>query len=140
MSTQLDIMKERVSIFVTQPGYYYRPHKDGIDHRMSLNYAIQVLDDDCITSWYKEEELKKYALTGLTWQHKSREVKGFDKANHTPAKSMTAKPGECILFNTDIYHSWDNSNSLNERRVLTLRDVNVENVYYDDIKKILFGN
>jgi hypothetical protein len=58
MSDKLDIMKERVSFIISQPGFYYRPHKDGADHRMSLNYSVQILDSDCVTSWYSDEELK----------------------------------------------------------------------------------
>jgi hypothetical protein len=56
-----------------------------------------------------------------------------------PLKSMVAIQGECILFNTDIYHDWDNTQSNNERIVLTLRLENPGLMYFDDVKKILFG-
>ena len=52
---------------------------------------------------------------------------------------MTAVQGECILFNTEIFHDFDNSKSKNERMVLTLRDVEPGNVYFEDVKKRLFG-
>jgi hypothetical protein len=68
----------------------------------------------------------------------SRELTGFVKENHTPIKSMVAQQNECILFNTEIYHDWDNSNSSNERVVLTLRSITPGSVYYDDVKQILF--
>ena len=144
MSTQFSLMDARVSIFVTQPGYYYRPHKDGADHRISLNYAIQILDNDCVTSWYSDEDLSEYPVVGLInntpgWKNPSREVEGFNKFEHTPIKSMTAQPNECILFNTDIFHDFDNSNSQNVRAVLTLRIRNPGIHYFDDVKKTLFG-
>jgi len=52
---------------------------------------------------------------------------------------MTAKPNECILFNTDIWHDFDNSQSTNRRMVLTLRVNNPSTFYFDDAKKALFG-
>ena len=52
---------------------------------------------------------------------------------------MVAKPNEMILFNTDIFHSWDNTKSDKSRRILTLRAKNYSTFYFDDAKKILFG-
>ena len=54
---------------------------------------------------------------------------------------MTAKPGECILFNTDIFHDWDNQLSNNYRVVLTLRIKQplTGKIYFEDAKKIIFG-
>jgi hypothetical protein len=142
MSNQLKIKKDRVSIFITQPGVYYRTHKDGADHRCSINYTIKVLDDQCVTSWYSDDDLQRYKLDGnLTLQvpgYQGREVEGFVKSNHVPLKSMVAIQGECILFNTDIYHDWDNTTSQCERIVLTLRLENPGTMYFDDVKKILF--
>ena len=68
----------------------------------------------------------------------SRECLGFIKQKHISLKRMTAVQGECILFNTDIYHDFDNSESLNRRTVLTLRHKNPGRWYFDDIKKVLF--
>ena len=54
---------------------------------------------------------------------------------------MIAQPNEAILFNTEIFHNWDNSLSNNERVVLTLRptlSVRRE-IYFDTMKKIMFG-
>ena len=136
MTNLFDFNKRRVSLFVTQPGFYYRPHKDGPDHRFSINYTVKILDDKCVTSWYSDEELKNYPIDNLGgW---SREANGFIKDTHTPLKSMIAQQGEVILFNTDIFHDFDN-NSLNDRIVLTLRVVNPGAMYFDDAKNILFG-
>lgn len=135
MTNLFNFDMSRVSLFVTQPGFYYRPHKDGPDHRFSINYTVKILDDNCETSWYSNEELKDYPIDYLGGR--SREASGFIKDNHTPLKSMVAKQGEVILFNTDIFHDFDNSKSLKERMVLTLRVVNPGKMYFNDARKLL---
>jgi hypothetical protein len=50
---------------------------------------------------------------------------------------MTAVPNEMILFNTDIYHSWENK-SKHVREVLTLRIEEDKNLSFLDVRKILF--
>jgi len=130
------LKQTRVSYFHSAPGLKYTAHKDGIDHRFSINYTLKVLDDKCITSWYTDEELSEYHLE---ISEMSRELNEFDSSKHQPIKTMIAQTHECILFNTEIYHAWDNSQSTNERLVLTLRAADTANIYYDDAKKILFG-
>jgi hypothetical protein len=125
-----------VSFFYSPPNLYYRAHKDGLDHRFSINHTIKVLDNKCVTSWYSDDVGKGYTRDYVNGE--SRELKGFVKENHTPIKSMVAQPNECILFNTEIFHDWDNRNSSNERVVLTLRSITPGSVYYDDVKQILF--
>jgi hypothetical protein len=139
LSKSLDLNQTRVSMFVTKGGRYYRAHKDGINNRISLNYTVEILDNKCVTSWYSDNDLANYFLIGLTWKKPSREAVGFEKNKHTPIKSMIAKPNECILFNTDIWHDFDNSQSTNRRMVLTLRVNNPSTFYFDDAKKALFG-
>jgi hypothetical protein len=137
MVKELKLMYNRVSMFITPPGVYYRAHKDGLDHRYSLNYTVKILDDQCITSWYSDEDLENYELVFPNMT--SRECSGFDKTRHTPLKQMVAVQGECILVNTDIFHDFDNSTSLNERLVLTFRNVNPSDTYFEDARKQLFG-
>ena len=139
LSQSLDLNKNRASMFVTKGGRYYRAHKDGVYTRISLNYTVEILDDTCVTNWYSDEDVIGYELVGAAWENPSREAKGFDKSKHTPVKSMVAQPNECILFNTDIWHDFDNSKSTNRRMVLTLRVNDVENFYFNDAKKALFG-
>lgn len=139
MSSVLNFKLDRVSSFVTQPGGYYRAHKDGVNNRVSINFTVKILDQACVTSWYSDEDLKQYQIEGSQWNMKSRECVGFDKNLYTPLKSMVAKPGECILFNTDIFHDFDNRTAQHERIVLTLRLVNQGMYYFDDVKKTLFG-
>jgi hypothetical protein len=138
MTADLKLRLDRVSLFVTPPGYYYRAHKDGLENRMSINYTVQILDDKCVTSWYSDEELADYVTSGLDGKIASRECEGFVKQRHTPLKAMTAIPRECILFNTDIFHDFDNSLSSNTRAVLTLRSVTPGKIYFEDAKRILF--
>jgi hypothetical protein len=135
----IKLQQKRTSLFVTQPGRYYRPHKDGFDHRFSINYTVQVLDDKCVTSWYSDMDLDQYAKTGAEFPgYGSREIDNYD-GTKKPLKSMVAVQGECILFNTDIYHDFDNSDSTNQRAVLTLRAEDSGNVYFDDMKRMMFG-
>lgn len=139
LSQSLNLNQTRAAMFVTKGGRYYQAHKDGINKRISLNYTVEILDNKCVTSWYSDDDLSNYSVEGLTWKNASREAVGFDKTKHNPVKSMIACPNECILFNTDIWHDFDNSQSTNRRMVLTLRVNNVANFYFDDAKKALFG-
>jgi hypothetical protein len=139
ISKILNLKTNRVNFFISGPGLYYRAHKDGFPgDRYSINYPVLVQDDKCVTSWYSDEDCKNYRIDNLSSRN-SRECIGFDKTKHTPLKTMTARPGECVLFNTEIYHDWDNTASNNRRIILTLRDVNSENIYFEDARKALFG-
>lgn len=141
MTAQLpEFNDDRVSLFVSTPGMYYRAHKDGLDHRFSINYTVRILDDKCVTSWYSDHDLRHYAIDNLK-TNISRECVGFKKENHIPLKSMVARPGECILFNTEIFHDWDNRQSTNYRIVLTLRlkQPYCSSLYFEDIRQTLFG-
>jgi len=139
VSQSFNLRLGRVNYFKSWPGLYYRAHKDGLNHRFSINYPIKVLDNKCITNWYKDEDLKDYPIVGHNWKNTSRECEGFDRTKHIPAKSMVAQINECILFNTDIFHAWDNTQSNNERIILTFRNDDVEgNFYYEDARRKLF--
>jgi hypothetical protein len=139
ISKLIPLQDDRVSLFMSAPGMYYRAHKDGLADRFSINYTIIINDDKCITSWYKDADLTQYPIDTLGGL--SRECVGFNPRNHTPIKSMIAQPGECILFNTEIFHDWNNTASTNDRVVLTLRiDKSLrKDTYFEDAKKIIFG-
>lgn len=147
-SKQMPLKQDRVSLFLTEPGFYYGAHKDGEAERFSLNFTSMILDDSCVTSWYSDDDTKDCTVTthgspslGISFNqpNSSRELKGWDKSKHTPVKSMTAKQNEAILFNTDLFHDFDNSLSNNRRVVLTLRHAEPDNVYFEDARKIMFG-
>jgi hypothetical protein len=134
----LPLIPTRISMFASQGGYYYQAHKDGLDMRFGINYTIKILDDKCVTSWYSDNECSNYPIGNIgAGGGSSRELTGFIKENHTALKRMTAVAGECILFNTDIYHDFDNSQSTNERVVLTLRP-SINTMYFDDARVLLF--
>lgn len=138
MSKQFFIQRDRVSLFVTKPGKYYRAHKDGPDQRIGFNYNVRVLDQNCETCWYSDADGDQYPLA-LSRISKSREAEGFDKSRHVPLKTMIAQPNEVVLFNTDMWHDFDNRNSSNMRILLTLRLQVPQYLHFDHVKKILFG-
>jgi hypothetical protein len=149
MCNRIPFNIKRFSFFISEPGLYYGAHKDSIDHRFSLNIPIMILDDKCVTSWYSDDDLKEYTITTserpsldpsfiVPANTASREILNWDRTKHQAIKTMVARPNEAILFNTDIFHAWDNGGSDKRRIVLTLRHENPANVYFDDVKKILF--
>jgi len=134
MKNNLTLNYDRVALFITDPGEKSSIHKDGAETRYSINIPVSILDNKCVTEWFSNESLKDFTQRNNEY---SRIVDAASRPN--PIKTMCMKSNECVLFNTDIYHSWDNSNSANSRIILTLRDIDVANVYFDDVKKMLFG-
>ncbi len=134
---KIPINERRVSLFITRPGFYYRAHKDGLDHRVSINYGIDIRDDKCITSWYDDKDLVQYSIDTLGGY--SREAVGFDKANHKPIHQMTAQQGKGVLLNTEIYHDFDNSESSEQRVLLTFRIKDAGEWYFEEVKSIIFS-
>jgi len=137
MSSAVAFKNHRVAVFNTPPGGGCGPHKDGVDHRISFNIPIEISDDECQTYWYNDEDFANLAHQGdvnygrIVWPN----WKDLDQ--FVPVKTMRAKPGEMILFNTDIYHAWTNQNSKNHRKILTLRTVTTS-LYFETIRKIIF--
>lgn len=142
-----DFRLERVSVFETDPGKGCGIHKDGKDHRVSFNIPIEIHDDLCTTYWYNDDQFSDFSkklsndpllvtLNGGTGYSRNIHLnfKSMDKFTHS--KSMVASPGEMILFNTDIFHSWYNRSN-HSRKILTLRVNNPGSMYFDDAKKIL---
>lgn len=139
---ELSLATTRVSLFVTQPNHYYRPHRDGLAVPMGINYNVDIVDDKCVTSWYDNAAFAGRPIDNLP-SNSSREIGDYNRRveKHTikPAKSMTAKQGEVILFNTDLFHDVDNENSSNERTILTLRSTQFEKINFFKARQILFG-
>lgn len=143
MAEKISFRRTKVSLFMTRPGIYYSAHKDRdyptghpeseVRDRFSFNFPIQV-DDTCVTSWYSDEDLKDYEI------FKTRCV-GFDPTTHVALKSMVAKPNECVLFNTDLFHDYDNRKSSRWRVIFVLRiREDLQDTSFEDAKKIIFGN
>jgi hypothetical protein len=145
-SQQMPLNRERVSLFVSEPGFYYGPHKDGTNHRFSLNFAIQVKDSQCVTSWYSDQDLADYSVTSeyLPWtqrrlSNRSREIEGWCPGDRVPLHSMCLQQGQAILFNTELFHDFDNRTSSHRRVILTLRHQTPALVYFEDAARIMFG-
>ena len=137
MSTQFNFIKQRVAIFSTPPNGASGIHKDGSNCRISFNIPIEVSDELCTTRWFSDETMSEFPLFGLPY---SRNVLSFNHSKFrklVPIKEMIAKPNEAIFFNTDIFHCWDNVDSNNTRKVLTLRMHNPDDLKFDDIKDFL---
>ena len=127
--------KPYASIFSTGPGCSYRAHKDGTSIRYALNYLIDVQDDCCVTSWYDDQISDHYVTNTLNGR--SRELENFDKSAHRPLCSTIFKQNQCVLFNTDKYHDFDNRLSSNTRNVLTIRFSMPIDFYWEDAHKKL---
>lgn len=127
----------RVAIFSTKPGNNCHIHKDAFD-LISLNIPLTILDDKCRTAWYSEDAFGSKIPNGLPYSRAIyHNTQGYD--NIPKLKVMIAKPKEMVLFNTDIYHSWENKNSTNVREILTLRLKKDSDMPFEDARKILFG-
>jgi hypothetical protein len=139
MSNVIKFKNQRAALFNTPPSGGCGIHKDGGDAKVSFNIPIEILDGDCVTHWYSDEEVKDLPLNPALGRY-SNNVWGNwkDLGQFTSAKTMTAQPSEMILFNTDIYHCWSNEHSKNSRKLLTLRAVDTS-LYFEDMRKLIFG-
>lgn len=139
-SEELKLFKDRVSLFISKPGLYYRPHRDGLSLKVGINYGVSILDDRCTTSWYDHATFAGRPIDTLGGR--SREIADFRfglEYERTPKlMSMIARPGEAVLFNTDLYHDFNNDSN-NIRTVLTLRSAFGERLDFSAAAKILFG-
>ena len=136
LSDKFEFIKTRIAIFHTPPYGGAGIHKDGQNRKVSFNIPIEINDDTCITKWYDDSLFEGATVTQLPYSRNVfSDFNNMQKIPHT--KEMVAKMGEAILFNTDIYHSFDNTKSHNWRRLLTLRLV--DNICFQQAKEILFA-
>ena len=140
---KLKFTTKRMNLFVSQPGCYRPPHKDGAAMEFGINIPIEILDDKCSTNWYTDISLEHYHLHQSTQFHNGsprprREIINYN-GNVTPAESMTLQSDECILFNVNQYHDWDNTQSTNQRIILTLRPLLSNRLTFEDAARILFS-
>jgi len=138
MAPMFDFKQDRVAIFETPPGKRNGIHKDGIDTKVSFNIPIQILDSECVTSWFSDEELSDCNTLDPEALPYARRPKEVSERQKTPAKTLIVRPNEFILFNTDIWHRWDNSSSTNSRKILTLR-LHDHSLDFTTIKNMLFN-
>jgi hypothetical protein len=115
----------------TKPGVVHPIHLDGPTkqpHRYSINYPVRIQDDRCVTTWYADKNLDRYLNSRIYHPTGPLEI----------LQQVVLRQDEAVLINGEIHHDWDNSKSENDRIVITFRDQNSEDVYYDDVKKVLF--
>ncbi len=136
LSKKISFQEERVSLFISAPGYKHYVHIDGA--LVSVNYGVRVADNACITNWYSDDVIvNNFKVTpDLPWNRALIERSEFDKNKQLPEKSFIHKQQEAIIFNSSKYHDFDNSNSKEYRAILTLRLVN-KNITLEDLKKIM---
>jgi len=136
LSQKFEFIKQRIGVFDTLPNGGCGIHKDGSNRKVSFNIPIEIHNELCITKWYDDSLFEGSEILGLPY---TRNIfRDFTKMQSFPyTKEMIAKMGEAIIFNTDIYHSFDNTTSSDWRRVLTLRLVD-DNISFQQAKEILF--
>lgn len=145
MANDFDWLTKRFTIFSTPPGRCCAIHKDGNAYKdggggdfVGINIPLTILDDQCVTSWYDDEVFKDMNVFGWPYCFKVLfDPKGYDQ--FPKLKQMVMKPTEVVLFNSSIYHSWENNKSKNIREILTLRFKHGEQINFFDARKILFG-
>ena len=96
-----------------------------------INYPVFINDDKCITSWYSSAGIVKYEkLTFMADVNLSK-----------PKKLISTHFSQdyAVLFNTTIYHDWDNTQSSNSRTMMGIRPRSESTLTFDNARKLLFG-
>lgn len=136
LSKKITFQEDRVTLFISAPGYKHYVHIDGA--AVSVNYGVSIVDNKCITNWYSNIDIiNNFNLTpDLPWNRSLVKRAEFNKSKQLPIKSFLHRQQEAIIFNSLIYHDFDNTNSKEYRSILTLRPMN-KNLTLDDIKQIM---
>lgn len=137
IADKLTLNKDFAWHIITKPGIGYLPHKDITygpyrAYKCALNFAISIKDEECKTRWFTDEELGKNRRSGTPFLRPD-----YVPGNHPAICEYTMMTGEGVLFNTGIFHSWDNSTSSNTRVILSIRP-NDNDLTFEDVKKMLF--
>jgi hypothetical protein len=132
------LQDERVAYIITDGGHRHYVHIDKAS--VSFNYGISIADELCKTSWYDSKNIEeRYSILSDDYNRAIVNNNEFLLKSLDPIKTFTQKEGECILFNTDIYHDFDNRESKNKRALLTFRPKLSQHTTFKDAKRILFG-
>ena len=139
LSKQIEFNKAWLAIFKTPPNGGAGIHKDGQSIRTSINIPISILDEECTTSWYSDDMFDERNSIGAPYTRNIEpDVNNLNQ--YKPVKTMIAKVGEAILFNVDRWHAWHNKSKIHYRSMMIMRAVDVINIYFEDIKKIIYEN
>jgi hypothetical protein len=137
MSNDFTFNNKRVAVFDTRPHGGCGIHKDGYDCKISFNIPLEIADDLCVTNWYSQDLLEGLQVDSVYTRNVYEDFRTMQK--FPAVKTMTARPNEMLLFNTDIFHSWDNTASANSRKILTLRILNPDNLMFEDVRQKMFA-
>jgi hypothetical protein len=136
LSEKFTFSENKCAIFETPPGKASTVHKDGTNIQVSINIPVQINDDKCVTRWYDEDLCKDYKQYGLPY---TRTIADSTQLKKLPiVKEVVFKENEAILFNVGIYHSFDNSESGEYRKILLLR-LDDSNITFDQAKETLYS-
>ena len=149
LSTKFRFKRRWAPLMIMPPGKFTSPHKDSPGELCSFNFPIKIADDKCVVSWYSDEEftdfnltyIKSYTNTGRIFSRKILPEE-YNNKLRSPSKQLILGTDECVLFNTNIFHSIDNTESTNNRIILTLRLIEDTEtpVTFEDAKSVLFKN
>jgi hypothetical protein len=136
LSEKFEFSEPWTAIFDTYPGKASSVHKDGTAVQVSINIPLEIVDDQCVTRWYDEEYLSNMPVYGLPYV---RTVADSSFVKKLPIlKEVVFKQDEAILFNVGKFHSFDNTNSNNFRKVLLLRFYDVS-VSFQQARETLYS-
>jgi hypothetical protein len=147
ISQQIPFRVRKVGWLVTGPHKRYHIHKDGHiepGDQFAINYTVHVRDDLCTTRWYDEADINRYRVDSADHNTGRSIILPEETVNSiVPLKATTFKPNQVILFNTELWHDWDNSKSPNPRLVLTFRQRVINGNHsvgnFFDARRRLFG-
>ena len=137
---QFRLNLNRVSFFISSPRYQHYAHIDCAKNYISLNLGVGIHDNLCTTNYYdKDTILKNYKTYRNPPYDDPKTVGPVNRIVHRPLMNTVVEQGTFVLHNASIFHDWDNSESDNERAVLTIRPADPESMTFDQAKKLLFN-
>ncbi len=111
-------------IFLTNPGKQSIVHKDG-PGKFTLNISFDIKDDKCITKWYTDKLIEENNLgdQSIHTKHPKGNLYQIIKTSDDleSSKEMIMGSDEALLFNTSIWHRFDNRKSANQRGIVCIR-------------------
>lgn len=135
LSRQIPFIEERVSLFISAPGYRHEVHIDPAP--VSINYGIDIRDDLCVTHWYSDRDIEdnltvyENDINRAIINHRD-----FQRRPQQPQKSLCLAQGQAVIFNSSKYHDFDNSRSPHPRCILTLRPRSRQ-ILFDSMHKLI---
>jgi len=140
----LELSPLRMNFFVSKPGLYSPPHKDGQNMQFGINIPIEISDELCTTNWYTDQSLAHCEYYDgpddfMGMKRYVREIRNYQVDSVKATVSTVMKPNECVLFNVNQFHDWDNRLSPNRRIILTLRPQPSSFISFEQAAQILFG-